>query len=171
MYLFTYLPIYSHNFFTILSSHIKLLSHHQIIIIIITIFNCMDFSVLLIDFIFYNFLFPSSFFFFFFTEAAVRSELVEQVPHVAMICQEAPDRFRHVLPQHLLGIVIKYLRDNDNQVIKINLHIYDYCFLSIAMSGIYVICISMRTKDWKRCELKCSINKCLAVNRVTYIHN
>ncbi|XP_068989925.1 serine/threonine-protein phosphatase 4 regulatory subunit 1 isoform X2 [Neodiprion pinetum] len=51
-------------------------------------------------------------------EATVRSELVEQVPHVAMICEEAPNRFRHVLPQHLLGIVIKYLRDDDNQVRK-----------------------------------------------------
>ncbi|XP_012254171.2 serine/threonine-protein phosphatase 4 regulatory subunit 1-like isoform X2 [Athalia rosae] len=51
-------------------------------------------------------------------EPSVRSELVEQVPHVAMICQEATNRFGHVLPQHLLGIVIDFLRDDDNQVRK-----------------------------------------------------
>ncbi|KAG7189512.1 hypothetical protein KM043_017203 [Ampulex compressa] len=49
-------------------------------------------------------------------DAQVRSDLVEQLPHVAMICQEAPHLFGDVLHSHLLGIIVKYLRDADNQV-------------------------------------------------------
>ncbi|XP_015606879.1 serine/threonine-protein phosphatase 4 regulatory subunit 1 isoform X2 [Cephus cinctus] len=49
-------------------------------------------------------------------EAPIRSDLVEQLPHVAMICQEAPNLFGDVLTRHLLGIVVKYLSDPDNQV-------------------------------------------------------
>ncbi|XP_011144837.1 serine/threonine-protein phosphatase 4 regulatory subunit 1 isoform X2 [Harpegnathos saltator] len=51
------------------------------------------------------------------TDAQVRSDLVEQLPHVAMICHEAPQLFgRGVLRKHLLDIIIKYLRDMDKQV-------------------------------------------------------
>ncbi|XP_076679485.1 serine/threonine-protein phosphatase 4 regulatory subunit 1 isoform X3 [Andrena cerasifolii] len=49
-------------------------------------------------------------------DAQVRSDLVEQLPHVAMICQEAPHLFGDVLHDHLLGMITTYLRDSDNQV-------------------------------------------------------
>ncbi|KAK2579862.1 hypothetical protein KPH14_007545 [Odynerus spinipes] len=49
-------------------------------------------------------------------EAPVRSDLVEQLPYVAMICQEAPHLFGDVLHDHLLGIIKKYLLDMDSQV-------------------------------------------------------
>jgi len=40
---------------------------------------------------------------------------VEQIPNVAIICHEAPHLFGDVLRNHLLGIVMKYLSDLDNQ--------------------------------------------------------
>lgn len=49
-------------------------------------------------------------------DALVRSDLVEQIPNVAIICHEAPHLFGDVLRNHLLGIVMKYLNDLDNQV-------------------------------------------------------
>ncbi|XP_076171001.1 serine/threonine-protein phosphatase 4 regulatory subunit 1 isoform X2 [Ptiloglossa arizonensis] len=49
-------------------------------------------------------------------DTQIRSELVEQLPHVAMICQEAPHLFGDVLHDHLLDIIIKFLRDTDSQV-------------------------------------------------------
>lgn len=52
---------------------------------------------------------------FLFADALVRSDLVEQIPNVAIICHEAPHLFGDVLRNHLLGIVMKYLNDLDNQ--------------------------------------------------------
>lgn len=52
---------------------------------------------------------------FLFTDALVRSDLVEQIPNVAIICHEAPHLFGDVLRNHLLGIVMRYLSDLDNQ--------------------------------------------------------
>ncbi|XP_018407558.1 PREDICTED: serine/threonine-protein phosphatase 4 regulatory subunit 1-like [Cyphomyrmex costatus] len=49
-------------------------------------------------------------------DALVRSDLVEQIPNVAIICHEAPHLFGDVLRNHLLDIVMKYLKDQDNQV-------------------------------------------------------
>ncbi|XP_025992654.2 serine/threonine-protein phosphatase 4 regulatory subunit 1 isoform X2 [Solenopsis invicta] len=49
-------------------------------------------------------------------DALVRSELVEQIPNVAIICHEAPHLFGNVLRNYLLGIVMKYLSDTDNPV-------------------------------------------------------
>ncbi|XP_077271693.1 serine/threonine-protein phosphatase 4 regulatory subunit 1 isoform X2 [Temnothorax americanus] len=49
-------------------------------------------------------------------DSLVRSDLVEQIPNVAIICYEAPHLFGDVLRNHLLGIVMKYLSDLDNQV-------------------------------------------------------
>lgn len=46
----------------------------------------------------------------------VRSDLVEQLPDIATICQKAPHLFGDVLHDHLLGIIIKYLQDSDNEV-------------------------------------------------------
>lgn len=50
-----------------------------------------------------------------FTDALVRSDLVEQIPNMAIICLEAPHLYDHVLRDHLLGIITKYLNDPDNQ--------------------------------------------------------
>lgn len=52
----------------------------------------------------------------FIPDPAVRLDLVEQLPHVAMICQEAPDRLGDVLPRHLIPIIVRFLRDVDQQV-------------------------------------------------------
>lgn len=52
---------------------------------------------------------------FLFADSLVRSDLVEQIPNVAIICHEAPHLFGDVLRNHLLGIVMKYLSDLDNQ--------------------------------------------------------
>ncbi|CAL1686167.1 unnamed protein product [Lasius platythorax] len=49
-------------------------------------------------------------------DALVRSDLVEQIPNVALICLEAPHLYGDVLRSYLLGIIIKYLSDPDNQV-------------------------------------------------------
>ncbi|PBC26538.1 Serine/threonine-protein phosphatase 4 regulatory subunit [Apis cerana cerana] len=51
-----------------------------------------------------------------YTDTQVRLDLVEHIPHVATICQESPHLFDNVVHDHLLGIIIKYLQDQDNQV-------------------------------------------------------
>lgn len=53
---------------------------------------------------------------FFLTEATVRSELMEQVPHVAMYCLEKRHIFQDSVPTYLLPMVVKYLNDMNNQV-------------------------------------------------------
>ena len=42
---------------------------------------------------------------------------MEQVPHIAMYCQEVPDHLVQVVPLHLLPLVVKFLTDKNNQVI------------------------------------------------------
>jgi len=54
--------------------------------------------------------------YFLFTDALVRSDLVEQIPNVAIICHEAPHLFGNVLRDYLLSIIMTYLNDSDNQV-------------------------------------------------------
>merc|ERR1719278_692210 len=51
-------------------------------------------------------------------EPSVRAELMEQVPHIAMYCQEYKAKLAHVVPQHLLPMVVKFLTDTNNQVRK-----------------------------------------------------
>ncbi|XP_076622614.1 serine/threonine-protein phosphatase 4 regulatory subunit 1 isoform X2 [Colletes latitarsis] len=46
----------------------------------------------------------------------VRLDLVEQLPHVAMICEEAPYLYGNILHDYLLDIILKYLQDVDIQV-------------------------------------------------------
>jgi serine/threonine-protein phosphatase 4 regulatory subunit 1 len=41
---------------------------------------------------------------------------MEQVPHIAMYCQEVPELLHHVVPTHLLPLVVKFLTDTNNQV-------------------------------------------------------
>ncbi|XP_029051724.1 serine/threonine-protein phosphatase 4 regulatory subunit 1-like isoform X2 [Osmia bicornis bicornis] len=49
-------------------------------------------------------------------DTQVRLDLMEQLPHVATICQEASHLFGDVLHDHLFSIIITYLQDQDNQV-------------------------------------------------------
>ena len=55
---------------------------------------------------------------FFLSEPSVRAELMEQVPHIAMYCQELPDSMHQIVPSHLLPLVVKFLTDTNNQVRK-----------------------------------------------------
>ena len=43
---------------------------------------------------------------------------MEQVPHIAMYCQELPESMHHIVPSHLLPLVVKFLTDTNNQVRK-----------------------------------------------------
>jgi len=52
-------------------------------------------------------------------EPSVRADLMEQVPHVAMFCQEFRARLLSpVVPGHLLPMVVKFLTDANGQVRK-----------------------------------------------------
>ena len=54
------------------------------------------------------------------TEPSVRAELMEQVPHIAMFCQEQESQtsLTGVVPTHLLPLVVKFLTDTNSQVRK-----------------------------------------------------
>ena len=41
---------------------------------------------------------------------------MEQVPHIAMYCQELPECLQDAVPLHLLPLVVKFLTDSNNQV-------------------------------------------------------
>lgn len=51
-----------------------------------------------------------------FIEPTVRAELMEQVPHIAMFCQENRPSIPYAFSKYLLPIVVKYLADQNNQV-------------------------------------------------------
>ena len=46
----------------------------------------------------------------------VRAELMEQVPHLAMYCQENSFMFTNPISTYILPTVVKYLIDSNNQV-------------------------------------------------------
>lgn len=50
------------------------------------------------------------------TEPTVRAELMEQVPHIAMFCQENRPSIPYAFSKYLLPIVVRYLADQNNQV-------------------------------------------------------
>jgi serine/threonine-protein phosphatase 4 regulatory subunit 1 len=50
------------------------------------------------------------------TEAAVRIEVMEQIPHVAVLCVEHRG-LNLAIPQYILPVVVRYLTDPNNQVI------------------------------------------------------
>ena len=50
----------------------------------------------------------------------VRAELMEQVPHLAMYCQENNHMFTNPITTYILPTVVKYLIDSNNQVNKIH---------------------------------------------------
>lgn len=54
------------------------------------------------------------------TEPSVRAELMEQVPHIAMFCQEQESTsiLSGTVPIHLLPLVVRFLTDSNNQVRK-----------------------------------------------------
>ncbi|XP_055955388.1 serine/threonine-protein phosphatase 4 regulatory subunit 1-like isoform X3 [Patella vulgata] len=52
------------------------------------------------------------------SEPSVRSELMEQVPHVTAYCRESSPRFQSAVPTFILPMVVKYLNDSNNQVRK-----------------------------------------------------
>ena len=50
-----------------------------------------------------------------YTEAAVRIEVMEQIPHVAVLCVEHRG-LHYAIPQYILPVVVRYLTDPNNQV-------------------------------------------------------
>ncbi|KAK7505661.1 hypothetical protein BaRGS_00002932, partial [Batillaria attramentaria] len=52
------------------------------------------------------------------TDPSVRSELMEQVPHIAVYCQENKGLFSDAMPNYILPMVVRYLNDANNQVRK-----------------------------------------------------
>lgn len=51
-----------------------------------------------------------------FSEVAVRAELMEQVPHIAMLYHNKRNSLHHLINDTLLPLVTKFLADEDNQV-------------------------------------------------------
>lgn len=49
-------------------------------------------------------------------EPTVRAELMEQVPHIALFCQENRPAIPYAFSKYLLPIVVRYLADQNNQV-------------------------------------------------------
>ncbi|XP_074843552.1 serine/threonine-protein phosphatase 4 regulatory subunit 1 isoform X2 [Carettochelys insculpta] len=52
------------------------------------------------------------------SEPTVRAELMEQVPHIAIFCQENRPSIPYAFSKYLLPIVVRYLADQNNQVRK-----------------------------------------------------
>lgn len=50
------------------------------------------------------------------SEPTVRAELMEQVPHIAIFCQENRPSIPFAFSKYLLPIVVRYLADQNNQV-------------------------------------------------------
>ncbi|XP_076055930.1 serine/threonine-protein phosphatase 4 regulatory subunit 1-like isoform X3 [Oratosquilla oratoria] len=51
-------------------------------------------------------------------EPSVRTELMEQVPQIAVLCHEYPDRLGNVIPNTLMPMVVKHLTDPNDQARK-----------------------------------------------------
>ncbi|XP_048745314.2 serine/threonine-protein phosphatase 4 regulatory subunit 1-like isoform X2 [Ostrea edulis] len=52
------------------------------------------------------------------SDPIVRSELMEQVPHLAVYCQDNLDLYEKSISSYLLPMVVRYLNDQNNQVRK-----------------------------------------------------
>jgi len=52
----------------------------------------------------------------FIADPIVRSELMEQVPHIAVYCHEDSNTFPNAVPLYVLPMVVRYLNDPHNQV-------------------------------------------------------
>ncbi|GLH16017.1 Uncharacterized protein GBIM_20395 [Gryllus bimaculatus] len=51
-------------------------------------------------------------------EISVKAELMEQLPHIAMVCHEEREKLHFVVEECLLPLVIRFLGDSDNQMRK-----------------------------------------------------
>ncbi|CAM1292720.1 PPP4R1 (predicted), partial [Pycnogonum litorale] len=51
-------------------------------------------------------------------EPTVRTEVMEQVPHIAVFCSEFSSQFGYVIPKVLVPMVIRYFSDENDQVRK-----------------------------------------------------
>ena len=61
---------------------------------------------------------------------------MEQVPHIAMYCQELPECLQDAVPLHLLPLVVKFLTDSNNQVSYCKPVLsFQACFMYICVSG------------------------------------
>lgn len=49
-------------------------------------------------------------------EPMVRAELMEQIPHIAMLCHEHQHLFPSTIQDYILPTVVRYLTDTNNQV-------------------------------------------------------
>ncbi|XP_060601846.1 LOW QUALITY PROTEIN: serine/threonine-protein phosphatase 4 regulatory subunit 1-like [Ruditapes philippinarum] len=52
------------------------------------------------------------------SDPIVRSELMEQIPHIAVYCHDNIDIFQNAIPMYILPMVVRYLDDANNQVRK-----------------------------------------------------
>ncbi|KAM9056418.1 serine/threonine-protein phosphatase 4 regulatory subunit 1 isoform 2-T2 [Megaptera novaeangliae] len=52
------------------------------------------------------------------SEPTVRAELMEQVPHIALFCQENRPAIPYAFSKYLLPIVVRYLADQNNQAVE-----------------------------------------------------
>lgn len=64
------------------------------------------------------FLYNSLFLFFIAAEPTVRTELMEQIPPIAIFLQENRSNFPLMFSEYLIPIVVRYLTDPNNQVWK-----------------------------------------------------
>ncbi|XP_033119730.1 serine/threonine-protein phosphatase 4 regulatory subunit 1-like [Anneissia japonica] len=51
-------------------------------------------------------------------EPSVRAEVMEQIPHIAMLCHEYHHHFSGTVPDYVLPTVVRYLTDTNHQVRK-----------------------------------------------------
>ena len=56
------------------------------------------------------------YFYHFISDPIVRSELMEQIPHIAVYCHDNIDIFQNAIPMYILPMVVRYLDDANNQV-------------------------------------------------------
>jgi len=50
------------------------------------------------------------------SDPIVRSELMEQIPHIAVYCHDNEDIFPNAISTYILPMVVRYLDDANNQV-------------------------------------------------------
>lgn len=64
------------------------------------------------------------------SDPAIRTELMDHVPHIAMLCHSEKEKLLYVV-DHLLPLVAKQLTDPDTQVIKCSLKLSSVCCSSL----------------------------------------
>lgn len=80
-----------------------------------------SFFIMYFLFFFFNFQFTNvAFTFDLLVEPTVRTELMEQIPPIAIFLQESRPKFPTAFFEYLMPIVVRYLTDVNNQVGKID---------------------------------------------------